>query len=229
MADRTLGQFRFVLLVAVLTEGMGGLFKGVELLWHVSDFSIVTSFTFFNFLAFRVGDPFPLGVFTVVAGFTFQSRLMFPMGENRWLGRFCRINGGLQGNLCRAFVLCKGLAHQTRAATHGQKSTTDDQFFHLSPPSFFMREICRFRKKLQERRSVLRHCSNPWRMISNSGCCELVEFGHENNEVIHHILQIRIVIARTLILCQAFREEEAPGIKKHLTPTRNYATRKGES
>jgi hypothetical protein len=87
------------------------------------------------------------------------------MGKNRRLWGFGRINGGLQSNVRRAFVLCLGLAHQTGAATHGQKSTTDDQFFHLSPPSFFMREICRFRKKLQERRSVLRHCSSPWRMI----------------------------------------------------------------
>ena len=72
MTDRAFCQFGFVLLVTLLTEGVGRLFEGVDLFRHVSGLGVVTGLAFFDFLLLGIGEPFSFRAFAVVTGFTLQ-------------------------------------------------------------------------------------------------------------------------------------------------------------
>jgi hypothetical protein len=133
MTDAALGQFRLILRVAFLTQGMCRIFKGVDLLRHAG-LTVVTGFAFFYFLPLDISNLFAVRSLAVVTDTAFQTTLMRCMWELDRLRRASRVNSGLKSNFCRAFVGSACQANITDRAATKQESAAHQQSFHYTPP-----------------------------------------------------------------------------------------------
>jgi hypothetical protein len=133
MTDAALGQFRLSLRVAILTQGMGRIFEGVDLFRH-SGLAVVTSFAFFNFLPFDISNLFAVRSLAVVTDDAFQTALVRCMWKLGRLRCTSWVNSGLQSDFGRALVRSACKASNTGRAATKQESAAQKQSFHYTPP-----------------------------------------------------------------------------------------------
>jgi hypothetical protein len=132
MTDAAFGQVGIVLLMAILTQGMGSILERVDFFRH-SSLAVMAGFAFFDFLSLYIRDPFALRAFAVMTGLAFKPCLMRTVRELGGFRGLGRIKGGLQGDL--RWALIRGRC-QTHSATKSQDRAKKQQFSHVTPPSF---------------------------------------------------------------------------------------------
>ena len=125
MTDAALGQFRLILRVAILTQGMGRILEGVDLFRHAG-LAVVTGLAFFYFLPFDISNSFAVRSLAVVTDDAFQTTLMRCMWKLGRLRRASGVNSGLQGDFWWTFVrsVCKASNRSRRNKTRKRRTST---------------------------------------------------------------------------------------------------------
>lgn len=95
--------------MTALTVGMGGIFEGRYFSISNTGSLVMTGLALLDLLAVYIGNLFAGSVLGVMAITTGSFFLMLGVIEGSWFWLGSGVNGGLQGDICGAFVGCHGV------------------------------------------------------------------------------------------------------------------------